>query len=524
MEVDSLTFNDLSGIIRRRKWSFIVPFISVIIIAVTIALLLPPVYMSTAKILIEEQEIPSEFVRATVTSYAEQRVQAIKQRIMSTSRLVEIVDRLDLYVNLREDKPIGEIISKMRENIKIKNINAEVVNRRTGRDMSATIAFTLSYDSDNPEKTQQVTNLLASMFLEENLKIRKRQTAETTKFLETEMAKIEKELVVVEEQIAVFKEKHINELPALLQLNIQSLQGLELKKESLQEDLLRKKERLEFIKLQLANIPEASKDITDQKRLEELETLLGQLQSEYTEAYPDVIKLKAEITKLRREIAIKPDGVSDEMGYLDNPAYVNLKGQLSSIESEMNSLQRQIAEYTIKEEDYKKRIKTSLRVEEEYRALMIRRDNTQAKYNDLMRKLMDAKVSFGLEEEQKGERFTLIDSANYPEAPYKPNRLMIVILGFVAGFGLGTGMVALREYEDHSVRDVDMLAQATGFPVLGSMPIVVTKEDIIRNKRQRLLILLGVIVVIGVVVVVALNYFFSFEINLFLDKILQPKP
>lgn len=523
MEVDSLTFNDYIDVFRRRRWSFIVPFCAVVVTALAIALLLPSRYMSTAKILIEEQEIPYDYVRTTVSSYAEQRVQAIKQRIMSTARLVEIVNRLDLYGDLREKKPIEEIISKMRKDIKIENINADVVNRRTGRAMAATIAFTLSYDSDNPEKTQQVTNLLTSMFLEENLKIRKRQTTETTEFLEKEMGKIEKDLTVVENQIAVFKEKYINELPSLLQLNIQSLQGLELKKERLQEDLLSKKERQEYIKSQLANIPEAGQELADQKRLEQLETLLVNLQSQFTAVYPDVVKLKAEIAELNRKIASNPAEVSGKKGYLDNPAHVNLKAQQASIVSEINSLQRQISEYAKKEDDYRARIETSLRVEEEYRALIIKRDNTQAKHNDLMKKLMEAKVSFGLEEEQKGERFTLLDPANYPGAPYKPNRLMIVMLGFVAGFGVGTGMIALREYTDHSIRDVDMLARATGFPVLGSIPVIITQEDIARKRWQRALILVGVLLIIAGVIVI-LNYFFSFEINLLLDKILQPKP
>ena len=345
---------------------------------------------------------------------------------------------------------------------------------------------------------------------------------DVVKFLEKELDKLKKELAAVDAKIADFKEKHINELPALLQLNIQSLQNLELKQEGLQENLLQKKERREFIKLQLANMPEASKDITDQKKLEELETHLAKLRSQYTETYPDVVSLKAEISELRRKIAEKPVSSSNGTEYIDNPTYVNLKGQLSSIDSEINSLQRQIAEYSKKAEDYRKRIETSLRVEEEYKSLIMTRDNTQAKYSDLMHKLMEAKVSFGLEEEQKGERFTLIDAANYPEAPYKPNRLMIIMLGFVAGITLGTGMVALQEYGDHSIRDVDMLAQTTGFPVLGSIPVVVTKEDIARNKKQRMIILL--VIIIGIVCALgALNYFFSAEVSQLLDKILQPQ-
>ena len=207
MEVDSLTYNDFISIIRRRKWNFIVPCCALVVTALAIAFLLPSVYMSTAKILIEEQEIPQDYVKATVTSYAQERVQRIKQRILNFARLLDIVNRLNLYQDMLGKKPIEQIISKMRQDIQVKNVNVEVVNRRTGRVTMATIAFTLSYQSNTPEMAKQVTNLLASMFLEENLKIRKRQTTVTTQFLENEISKLEKDLAVIEGQIAVFKKK-----------------------------------------------------------------------------------------------------------------------------------------------------------------------------------------------------------------------------------------------------------------------------------------------------------------------------
>jgi uncharacterized protein involved in exopolysaccharide biosynthesis len=164
MEVDSLTYNDAVDIIRRRKWSFIFTFLFIAMAALAVAFLLPPVYQSSAKIMIEEQDVPHDFVTATVTSYAEQRVQAIKQRILSSAELVEIANRLTLYPELRDKQPIEQIISTMRDDIAITNIDAEVVNKKTGRAMSTTIAFALSYESGNPEKAQQVVSLLASSF------------------------------------------------------------------------------------------------------------------------------------------------------------------------------------------------------------------------------------------------------------------------------------------------------------------------------------------------------------------------
>lgn len=506
MEVDSLTYNDFINIIRRRKWNFIVPCCALVVTALAIAFLLPSVYMSTAKILIEEQEIPQYYVRATVTSYAQERVQTIKQRILNFAKLLDIVNRLNLYQDMLEKRPIEQIISKMREDIQVKNVNVEVVNRRTGRVTLATIAFTLSYQSNTPEMAKQVTNLLASMFLEENLKIRKRQTTVTTQFLEKEMSKLEKNLAVIEGQLAVFKEKYINELPSLLQLNIQSLQGLELKKERLKEELLSKKEKQEYLQLQLANMPEARRELADQRRLEELEALYINIKSHFTDAYPDVIKVKDEIAELKQKIALNAEVTLNKKEYLDNPAYFTLNTQLSTILSDVNSLQRQISEYTRKEDKYKKRIETSLRVEEEYRALVTKRDSTQAKHNDLMQKLMEAKVSYGMEEEQKGERFTLIEPANYPETPFKPNRLAIVLFGFVAGVGIGTGMVALREYADHSIHDEDMLARVTSFPVLGCIPEIITQDDIAKKRRLYVVVFAGLFLIF-VGIFIAFNYF-----------------
>ena len=127
---------------------------------------------------------------------------------------------------------------------------------------------------------------------------------------------------------------------------------------------------------------------------------------------------------------------------------------------------------------------TPRKVEEAYKAILIERDNTQAKYNDLMRKHMEAKVAQGLEKEQKGERFTLIEPARLPETPYKPNRLAIMLIGIVLGIGAGVGWASLREFTDVSIKNADSLVLATSFPVLASIPEIMTSYDI-RKKRQK---------------------------------------
>jgi uncharacterized protein involved in exopolysaccharide biosynthesis len=219
MEPAELSLSDVKGIARRRIWSVIVPFVVITAAGVLVGMLLPAVYQSTAIILIEEQEIPADFVMTTVTSYAEQRIQAIKQRIMSFSRLMEIVQKHGLYQNVRGKKPDEEIVEKMREDIKLEPVIEKIIDRRTGAKKEANIAFTLSYQGANPVVVQQIASVLTSLYLEENLKVRVKQVEQTADFLETEIERLKKELEQMDKALAVFKQQHQNELPTMLPMN-----------------------------------------------------------------------------------------------------------------------------------------------------------------------------------------------------------------------------------------------------------------------------------------------------------------
>jgi polysaccharide chain length determinant protein (PEP-CTERM system associated) len=487
MEERMMSVDEYKAILRRRKWSLILPALMVVTIAAVVALVLPPVYKSTATILIEEQEIPAEFVMASVTSYAEQRIQTINQRIMSSTRLLDIIKRFNLYSDLRDTQPTEVIIAKMRDDTDLEMINADVIDPRTGRPSEASIAFALSYQGkDNPQKIQQVATVLTSLFLEENLRKRVKQTQETADFLEGEMEKVKESLDALEARIADFKEQNINTLPELLQANTQNLSHTERSIEMLQEQLRSQKEREGYLQTQLASI---SPQEEDKQRLDQLRIQLVQLKSRFTDAYPDVIKTKAEIADLERQMATDK---TNQAGLPDNPAYVTLASQLSSTQAEIDSIRAQIKTLTGKAQKYQRQIDNTPRVEEVYRKLLTERNNTQAKYDDMMRKVMEARVSQGLEKEQKGERFTLIDPARLPEKPFKPNRWAIALIGVVMGIGAGVGTAALREFSDTSVHSARSLAQATAFPVLATVPPIVTAKDLARKRRKKLLAVFAV--------------------------------
>lgn len=468
MDAQTMSMNDLKAVLLRRKWGLILPFCAIFWVAAATALFLPSIYSSTATILIEEQEIPANLVQTTVTSYAQQRLQSIYQRSLSTSRLLEIIKELHLYPELEGKTNPDEIAAKMREDIVLDFVKADVVDPKTGKAASATIAFTLSYKGKDPEQTQKVTSVLTSLFLEANLKDREKTVTEASSFLQEEVDRVKKAMADADAKIADYKGKHLNELPELLSVNMQSLQNIEVNSDRLSEQMRALREREGYLESQLASIPRQARQTS---RLEELRVQLANLETRFSPQYPDVIAVKAEIAKLTAGKGAAKDETAD------NPAYVTLAAQLASTKSEIASVSKQIAANDQKSSRYRNSIEATPRAEETYKTLLNERDNLLRNYNELMQKHMGAQVAQGLEKDQKGERFTVVEPALLPAKPDKPNRLAIILVGIVLGLGAGVGSAAVMEFSDQSIRSVEEIVQATSYPVLGVIPEILSAQE-----------------------------------------------
>lgn len=520
MEEQILEIGDYVDILKRRKWSLICPAVLVMVLVGAVAFLLPSIYKSTATILIEEQDIPAEFVMTTVTGYAEQRIQSTQQRIMSSTRLMDIVKRFNLYREYLERWTTEQLINKIREDIQLKLISVDTIDRRTGRATTATIAFTLSYEGKQPSTVQRVTDTLVSLFLSENLQVRQRQTTETTEFLEEEAQRVRSALDELEKKISAFKEVHINSLPEMIQVNIRSLDNYQSSVERIDEQARMLKEREGYLETQLASIPETEN--TEKQRLRLLELELVDLKSRFTEDYPDVKKMKREIAELKRRMAAKLAISDNQKEMPDNTAFITLASQLSSTRAEIKSLIQQKADLQAKADTYRQRIENTPKIEQEYNNLILDRDNTKAKYEDLLRKTMEANVAMGLEKEQKGERFTLIDPARLPEKPYKPNRLAIILIGLVLGIGAGVGFAALREFSDQAIHNPDGLARVSALPILVSIPDILTPMD--RSHRRFKRLAWGVATLVGIGVCVFAFHTLVMDLNVFWAKLMRKIP
>jgi polysaccharide chain length determinant protein (PEP-CTERM system associated) len=506
-----LGIGDYVDILKRRKMQAIIPGLVVMLLTVILAMGLPSIYRSEATILIEQQEIPSELVRSTVTSYAGERIQVISQRVMTTENLGKIIDSYKLYQNKRENTSLIELAGKMRKEIDFEMVSANVVDPRSGRPTTATIAFKLSFSSKNPRIAQKVTNELASLYLSENLRQREKSAIETSDFLASEANKLNSMVKGLEEELAVFKEENFNNLPELQELNIQLMERNERALSDVAQQIRTIEERIIYLESELIQIsPTSSAYSKDGRRVFGTEDRLIALQAEYvslstryTEDHPTLIKIKGEIEALKSESDAESNGKGMLTSKVHNPAYLQLQTQLKAAQGELESLIVIRDATKEKVSDFENRLLQSPQVERRYRNLSRDYENALTKYQEVKDKQLEAELSESLERERKGERFSLIEPPVVPERPDKPNRLAILLAGIVLSMIISIANVALREGLDDKVHGVKGVLAITKETPLGEIPYVKTTRELSQTVvRKKLGITIAAsIVAISVVAV-----------------------
>jgi uncharacterized protein involved in exopolysaccharide biosynthesis len=413
----------------------------------------------------------------------------------------------------------------------------------------------------------EVANHLASLFLEENARNREEKAQTTIEFLDKQLVNVGAEIQKTEKKLAAFKEKHMNELPELMQLNLKTMDQLERQIYTNEEHIKNLINRNIYLEGQLSLLePTAHKVTVDGKRImsprDELEVLRSEylsLKASTSQHHPDVIKLKKKLQALEGEVKTSrdlrqlqtelydkehqlallkervspahPDAVklnkevmlmrkqfdklSKKQTILkkedekpENPAYISMQTSITSTQMEIEAAQKEIKQLKEKYEEYRRRVETTPKVEQEYLDLQRDYDNFKRNYEQTANRLRTAKEAKELEEGRIAENYTILERAKTPEKPYKPNRLVIVLLGLVLGVSSSIGVGSVSEYLDQSVHTADELAEIAGHKVLTVIPYWETSHEV-THKRRRIWILVGSSVAIAAVALVALNLLYT---------------
>lgn len=504
-EQNKIEIDDVVAIVKRRRYFLIIPTLVVLIAVIPVALLLPREYRSKAIILIEQPDIPPDLVSSTVTTLADQRIQVIEQRFKATSNLIAVMDKYRLYPNERDVRPINELVDEMREKINVDLISATVMDARSGRPRKATIAFSLTFDYNEPGLTQKVTSELVSWYLNENARERQKQAEQAAAFLSGETEALARTITELEGKVAKFKEKHAGSLPeeqtvnrAALQRAEDELRNLDLRAAAIADRRAAVEMELGYLSSFPPPLPEQGlQTFTPPVRLKMLQAQLTNLKARYTGNHPDVTKLTNEIAALEAAIrqGNKEASLAGTAGDAttrassgdgqQNLREMQLKSSLQTIESEAKALAKRREAIQAEIADINDRLARTPMVEQEYRVLARAYENAHADYLSLRGKRLAAELGESLESEGKSERFEVIEPPSLPTDPERPNRALIIGGGGAMAIAIGIAMAILAELLDPTIRGQKYLLAKTGVKPLAFVPTIRTRADVVRLWVKR---------------------------------------
>lgn len=491
----SFTFHDAWDFLVRRRWivggSFFLCWLAVWMLS----LLLPSVYKSETTILIEQQKVPEEYVVANVTVDLQQRLEAMKQQILSRTRLQHIIEQYGLYGESYRKNP-DEVIEQMRK----KDIDAHAVEAQGGHGSFS--AFVIGYAAPSAKLAQQVNTELTSLFIDQNIAEQSERAENTTQFLSTELETARDNLAEQETKIKQFKMGANGQLPSQTEANVQILNGLQNRQQSLAQQLNHAQEQKLYFDSMIAQYRTARTAadkganslpaIEDQ--LAKMRQELADDQTKYTPEHPDVLRLKrliARTEKQRDEIKsrIANGTPSEAVRSSADPASMSLllqyESQLKAVQQEIANTRLALSQVDAQIASYQGRLNSAPIREQQLADLTRDYDQSKANYDSLLKKQMQSQMATNLSKRQQGEQFRIIDPPSLPKKPVSPDRVKMSVMGLFGGLILGLGLAIAVELLEDRVRSEEDVTNIVKVRILAGVPHLYTPEEDQKRRARR---------------------------------------
>jgi polysaccharide chain length determinant protein (PEP-CTERM system associated) len=455
---NSISPKDIVDIAIRRRWLILIPLFLTLIYGIYYSFTAPKIYEATTLVMVAPQQVPKDFVRSVVTDDAESMLGTISQQITSRTNLEQVINEFGLMPKNNPNVLIEDVMGRMKPNIQIK-----VTRNRKGSD-----TFSISYRGANPQKVMEITNALASNFIDTNSKIRESQASGTSTFLESELENVRERLFKMEAEIKEYRQRYMGELPEQMGSNLSVLQGL-------QNQLMAKEVSLRDLKSKLSETEDlAPNGAADPNDIGSLRGQLSDLMMRYTENHPDVTRLKNRIKELENAAAVNGNTDQIPISGVSRRKSALLRDQ-AIIENQIANFQSQIRVYQARVEETPKREQELISLKRDY-------DNMNNLYSSLLKRKLESEISVSMERKQIGEQFQIIDRAQLPKRPIAPDLKKIFVMTLGVGFGLGCGLAYLLEFLDSSYRKPEKVEEDFNLPIIAAIPAIYSPKALYMKR------------------------------------------
>lgn len=481
--LEHYSLRDYKRLLARKKWMIIAVGLTIAILTSTAVFFLPNKYLASAIIVVDPSKVAA-FVRQSSTLSAAERLSLLQQQIMSDTKLLQVIDEMGLYSDLKKTESQDIILLRMRKDILVEPVIY------SNKDLQA---FKVSFIAQNPNTAARVANRLASLFIEENLRAREAEVSGTTEFFDHELQKAREDLTEKARKLDGLRARYASDLPEAQAVHMQVLNALQLEIRQEMDSITRAQQEKTYLQASLGDTPavvdldstsNSNGSLELQEQLGALEGQLDQLRSRYGPEFPDVLKKQAQIATLKRQID------DQQKASAPAPRPGPMKHSNPVIESQMAALDQEIQGHLQREKELKSQIdyhqsklEGAPAIAGQIAAATREYDNAEDNYKQMQQHKFSADVTSDVESRQKGERFVILQPAQPPSQPYSPNRILIDLLALAAGMPIGVCAALGLEVIDSTVKTGQEIGERLRVPVFGEIPWL---ETPVGKRRQRL--------------------------------------
>lgn len=501
--------SEFLDILRRRKWLIVFSFLLIFFGATVYTVLAPDLYQSSMKLLLIPPTVSEGVVRSNVNIGTRERLTILQQEILSRARLLGVINEFGLYRGDDEE----ERVDKTRRRLTISK-----------NDLEANNTFSLAFYHEDPKVAMMIASRLGSLFIEGNIISREATGKETSTFLESRLQETRVRLEQQEDKIKRYKLQYGGELPQQEQSNLNRLQRLQEQIKNNSDSIARLQDRKVFMEAQISNM---ERNIRAAENMNPFESAgsgtqaspggllselamrrkkLEELSEKFTPLYPAVVQARWEVKQLEEKIAIMRRSAKNTKG-VSSPDLQNtnwesaesqrLRDQVAAIDLEIVALKRESANTARTIDQIQHKVERLPQREQEMISLSRDYDNIKKSYEELMAKKLDSQISQKLEEKQRGEQFKVLEPADLPTRPSKPNRLKVLGLAFLASLLIGAGGPFALEMLDPTLRGTGEFKYFFDMPILAVLPVIQNDRLNRQIAVRRAVVVGGLVSILG---------------------------
>lgn len=420
-------------------------------------------------------------------------VDLMERTLLSQPNLEKVVRMADLDAS---GEGTEDLIADLRRRISI-----------TGEGQSL---FTIAYTAPHQSVGLKVIQSLINVFVESNLGNSRQDMQSARTFIDQQLNVYASQLDEAEKQMSDFKAKNVGFLPGDNNY-VSKLDASKGELEKTQAELAETQQKREELQKQIASVPKVVDTVSagpgpfgsgpfgsgpmaggpipggasgvatnPAARVNEIQNKIDQLLLNYTDQYPDVVRLKrqleiAKADEKKAEDAAKSQGDAQTSSPNSttfhstgpNPVYQQLQLQLVQLDTTIASLQSRVQRDQAEVVKWQSLAAAVPQAAAQMAKLNRNYDVIKKSYDELLNRREAAKIGNDMQTETQAIQYRIIDPPHTSPIPVAPNRALLISAVFVAAIGSGVGFAFFLSRIDDAITDFAELSALFEVPVLG---------------------------------------------------------